>query len=291
MKTGSHLLQVPVDGGQTGPRSFGPSPIGRGLLSFHRVAFERVLFEGPDGRVRFHTPHDVFSLEDGDWFDRSPEWGTRRALTAADGTYWQANARGLCNADQCLARLAGLDSQDVRDIAEDAQGGLWLATAAGAARYRGGLFHNFELGDGDAAYTVIVDRENRVYVGADSGVFVYEGNGFQSIESAAGTRVEDLAVDPDGALWAAADDAGFLRRGLGGVFEVVLEHERGSASRVDFTRGGLMVGIDARGSFTRDQGGRIEVLLGNGDIFVEQVEPHRVFTTSGEVLYELDVDP
>ena len=103
----------------------------------------------------------------------------------------------------------GLPSLRVEDLAEDADGYLWLATStAGVSRFDGDVFQTFGRDQGlsgNLAYAVHVDGQQRLWVGTlDGGLCRYAGGRFLSCPadlSGPDRGVTHLYEDDDGALW------------------------------------------------------------------------------------------
>ena len=100
------------------------------------------------------------------------------------------------------------DAEGVRgsatDLALARNGAIWIATDRGVSRLANGEFTNFELGGAaNDAQRLLVDREDRVWVGTRGGLFVYDGIRFNPVSGLPGEHVNDLALDKNGTLWAA----------------------------------------------------------------------------------------
>src|SRR5215210_2877617 len=72
------------------------------------------------------------------------------------------------------------------------------------------LFHGLPS---DQVRAVAQDAEGVMWFGTDAGLARYDGRRVQSVtrEGLAGPRVRALAVGPDGALWVGADSGAFVR--------------------------------------------------------------------------------
>jgi len=163
--------------------------------------------------------------------DSLPRW----ILTTArwDGGTWIASAAGASVRSPGgtwtqLTTSAGLGSNDVREIALDADGAVWFATAAGATvRRPGGAFARFATGDGLASNDVraiAVDPAGSVWFATAAGVSVRSpGGGFATFTTAAGLGSNDtrgLAIDAAGGVWVATA-AGASYRSVAGTWSSI----------------------------------------------------------------------
>lgn len=71
----------------------------------------------------------------------------------------------------------GLPDNWIRDVTQDQQGYIWIATASGVSKFDGYGFENFlnEPGNasslsGNDAINVLVDKQNQIWVGTDLGL-------------------------------------------------------------------------------------------------------------------------
>src|SRR5215207_10551500 len=89
------------------------------------------------------------------------------------------------------------------------------------------LFHGLPS---DQVRAVAQDAEGQMWFGTDAGLARYDGRRVQSVtsEGLAGPRVRALAVGPDGALWVGADSGAFVRPPGSQEFRRV-EETRGTA--------------------------------------------------------------
>ncbi|WP_411835022.1 two-component regulator propeller domain-containing protein [Pseudoxanthomonas mexicana] len=116
----------------------------------------------------------------------------------------------------------GLPSNVVYDIAEDAEGYLWLATIDGLARYDSIGFRVWRLGEGlqdNTISSVHVDARNRVWAGtAAAGLMMLEADRQRFHYYRRGDHPEigsdtvwSVVSTPDGAIWFGTHDAGLHR--------------------------------------------------------------------------------
>lgn len=120
----------------------------------------------------------------------------------------------------------GLPSEQVRAIAEDADGLMWFGTDAGLARYDGRRTQAVtdELLAGQRVFALAVDARGALWVGAEGGAFLRdpETRLFQSITETKGKRVSAVhAPSKDRALLATTDGFVFdCRRDEDGALQV-----------------------------------------------------------------------
>jgi ligand-binding sensor domain-containing protein/signal transduction histidine kinase len=99
----------------------------------------------------------------------------------------------------------GLHSRNVQSLSEDAHAGLWVAFGAlGAAYWETNSVQDFQVGPLQDAWAVLVDHQQRVWVGTwDEGLFRLETNQFQFVPGAEilGPQISILFEDQGGQLW------------------------------------------------------------------------------------------
>jgi ligand-binding sensor domain-containing protein len=136
-----------------------------------------------------------------------------RALDADAGALWAAFASprdGLAfhteagwQALECATN--GPPGRDVRDLALDGNGGVWLASDGGIAHFDGRDWRRFTPRDGlpDLAGTsVVVDDRGAVWAGTAGGLARFDGERWQAVDP---RPIDDLALGIDGTLWALSD--------------------------------------------------------------------------------------
>jgi len=100
----------------------------------------------------------------------------------------------------------GLHPWDAQSLAGDAHGGLWAAfNAHGVTCWQTNSSQDFGVGLASNAWTVLVDQQQRVWVGTrDEGLFQFETNHFQFVPGAEilGPQISVLFEDHGGQLWA-----------------------------------------------------------------------------------------
>ncbi len=129
----------------------------------------------------------------------------------------------------------GLPLNTVQALLQSRDGGLWIGTGGGLARFDGKRFVSFDAARApDVAsqpvFALLEDRRGRLWIGHPNGVTVYEHGRFSPAVTkaqAGGRRIWSLVEDKTGAIWAAGD-GGLVRWQDGAV--KVLRH-RGRAAR------------------------------------------------------------
>lgn len=107
----------------------------------------------------------------------------------------------------------GLPLNTVQALLQSRDGGLWIGTAGGLARFDGRRFVTFETAQApDVAsqpvFALLEDRAGRLWIGHPSGVTLYENGRFTTAVTKAQVnkrRIWSLAEGKDGAIWAAGD--------------------------------------------------------------------------------------
>ena len=100
----------------------------------------------------------------------------------------------------------GFHPWDAQSLAGDARGGLWAAfNAHGVTRWQTNVTQDFGVGRGSNAWTVLVDKQQRVWAGTlYEGLFQFETNRFQSAPDTEilYPQISVLFEDRAGQLWA-----------------------------------------------------------------------------------------
>ncbi len=118
----------------------------------------------------------------------------------------------------------GLSSNWVRDIAQDKQGYMWLATSDGLSRFDGYGFKTYQNNEHDPKSLMVnyircifVDTENILWIGYNDGLSRYDADkdGFahftnnpNNVNSIASNKISDITCDSKGNLWIATRDNG-----------------------------------------------------------------------------------
>lgn len=112
---------------------------------------------------------------------------------------------------------SGLAQSQVRSIAQDHNGYLWLGTLAGLSRYDGRKFINYSIQNGlidNLIFSLAVDKSNGIWIGTLGGINYYNGEKFRTYlfkSGMADNAVNAIAQDANGDLWLATDGAGVCR--------------------------------------------------------------------------------
>jgi diguanylate cyclase (GGDEF)-like protein len=134
-----------------------------------------------------------------------------RVFESRTGDLWMATARGLARYDgtniTAFDARHGLGPGYVRDIAEDRNGVLWVASeGGGVARLDGQRFVRFTTRDGlpsDSAWRLLVDRNGTLWVGTYKGLCRLEGKRFAPYSAPTIPRrdIRVLFEDRFGSIW------------------------------------------------------------------------------------------
>jgi len=130
----------------------------------------------------------------------------------------------------------GLDNQAIVQLAQDAEGHLWIGTENGLFRYDGARFLDFgrDRGlDAPRANNVYVDRLGNLWVAARAGLFHFDGDRFQEVQIGGRSILAGLnatlASNSHGELLVASANQGFLsieRDSASGVWTALLYSDR-----------------------------------------------------------------
>lgn len=108
-------------------------------------------------------------------------------------------------------------SNQVRAVAEQADGTVWIGTTRGLVRSKDGQYRLFTRADGlprEYIVALYFDRQGALWVGTSDGAAVIRGDDVEAINIRSvndGKVVFDFLDDPDGTLWLATD-RGLVRR-------------------------------------------------------------------------------
>ena len=170
-----------------------------------------------------------------------------------------------------LSAADGLPSSEVRKLAQDRDGYLWIGTVDGLARYDGVAFRVYRHNPADAASiagndvsALFVDRENRIWCGGeDAGLsmldarrsgFVHYRHDGADARSLGANDVWAIGQGADGAIWSGGYGGGLDRLEAGGGFS----HFRHDAADADSLGSDNVLGL------LGDSSGRIWVGTDSG---------------------------
>lgn len=110
----------------------------------------------------------------------------------------------------------GLAQSQVRAIAQDNKGYLWIGTLGGLSRFDGYEFQNFSTEDGLPANQIncLLQGEDYFWIGSTGSLCRRSGLGFTTIplpEDFRRSKIFDLEEDPHGNLWIALAGEGLLK--------------------------------------------------------------------------------
>ncbi len=107
----------------------------------------------------------------------------------------------------------GLPLNTVQALLQTRDGGLWVGTAGGLARFDGRRFIGFDTAQtpevaSQPVFGLMEDRAGRLWIGHPAGAVVYENGRFKPAitkEQSGGRRIWSFAQDADGSVWAAGE--------------------------------------------------------------------------------------
>jgi ligand-binding sensor domain-containing protein len=112
---------------------------------------------------------------------------------------------------------SGLAQSQIRSIAQDKNGYLWLGTLAGLSKYDGKKFVNYSIQNGlldNQIFCLATDKSIGLWIGTLGGLNYFNGEKFSSYpfkEDMAENQVNAIGQDFDGNLWLATDGSGVCR--------------------------------------------------------------------------------
>jgi signal transduction histidine kinase/sugar lactone lactonase YvrE len=180
--------------------------------------------EDREGRIWFGASRGLWVFADGEFeSDQKAVYGHGRGLLIDDrddvwfrgGTNWHAGVTRWESGDRhrgqltVFTTLQGLAGNSTNDIMEDTEGGIWVATNAGASRMEPNLT-TFRTTDGlfsNEPNLLALDREGRLfYTARDDGFGLFDGDKF--IHYAGFDGSYPLTIDSRGDLWLGSRDGG-----------------------------------------------------------------------------------
>lgn len=112
---------------------------------------------------------------------------------------------------------SGLAQSQVRCIAQDKNGSLWLGTLAGLTKYDGNKFSNYSIKNGlidNQIFSMILDKRTGIWIGTQGGINYYNGSTFTAYRfkpEMAESQVNAITQDTNHKLWLATDGAGVVQ--------------------------------------------------------------------------------
>lgn len=182
-------------------------------------------------------------------------------LQTRDGYLWIGTVEGLARFDGVRSvkydksNTPAIANNWIRDLTEDREGRLWIATFGGGLVCRKeGSFLRYGTRHGLSADTinvVFVDSKGRIWVGAASGLFRFQNERFirqVGEESTTPENVRAIAEDHKGFLWIGTE-SGLFRMDEGG--DKILTRQEGLSDDKIFSlavdRLGLWIGTEKNG--------------------------------------------
>jgi signal transduction histidine kinase/ligand-binding sensor domain-containing protein len=229
----------------------------------------RGVWEDPSGILYVAGTSSVVRLENGKFrgiFEPSALANDFPGAVLKDhqGSLWILGYRGLIRQtpDGRISRYGareGLtDPFELRDMKEDRDGNLWVATDSGLARLEGSRFHI--LADGtsqDGVRCVFEDRDGNLWVGSNRGLLRLRDNVFTVFGKDEGLPSDEpnaIHEDHDGSVWVGFLDAGLKRLSPGDPFHaLVVGPDKGRIYSVRETRTGALLVCSREGLTIRDQ--------------------------------------
>ncbi|MGE0863936.1 MAG: two-component regulator propeller domain-containing protein, partial [Vicinamibacterales bacterium] len=167
-----------------------------GLYRFDGVRFERFNEEAAGG-MRI-TPSQLATTPDGALWITERGGGVHRLAGGRLNSYGDADE---------------LPRGQLLSIVTDRFGVVWVANAAGVARFAGERWHALgaEYGVPGNSEALFVDRDNAVWISAGGKVFILPPGGTRARETSIAGRIRGFAQHPDGTVWVSSTDKGTWR--------------------------------------------------------------------------------
>jgi len=209
----------------------------------------------------------VFWLQpDGSWCHISKGDGLSHNLVLClsldrDGNLWAGTDGG--GLDRIKQKVffapAGLSGETAQSVAQDANGGLWVAfNSRGLTYWLTNSVTDFGIGASSNAWTVLVDRRQQVWAGTrGEGLFYYTAGSYQpvpaveSIKNKVGQNIFALFEDHAGNVWAGGENGLCCFNGTNWNFFTTREGLPASAVRAlaEDPQGNLWIGTGRDGLF------------------------------------------
>jgi signal transduction histidine kinase/ligand-binding sensor domain-containing protein len=112
----------------------------------------------------------------------------------------------------------GLPSDNVRAIAQTADGILWFGTDNGLARFDGRRVSTAAINDAGKIFALETSADGRLWIGTEKGAFFYDGADFQLVEETKNIHITSILIS----------DKVWFSSGEGVIFSVVRDEKTGS---------------------------------------------------------------
>jgi len=181
------------------------------------------VYEDSDNNFWFGTMGSGLCKYYGDYFAHytAKEISTEKVYSIAqskNGTYWiGTGGKGLVKLNfdknnnpviKIFNEKDGLFDPEIRSIAIDKNGVLWLATPSGLYSYNHNAFTNYTTDDGlvdNRVNCVFIDSRNRLWCGTMGGLSIFNGNSFFNIDEEnyklIHNEVQTITEDKQGTVW------------------------------------------------------------------------------------------
>jgi ligand-binding sensor domain-containing protein len=141
-------------------------------------------------------------------------------IAGSDGSLWIGTSKGLVKwshgSFSVIGESQGLPAEQVRAVAEDAEGTLWVSVLEkGIFRGTNGQFARMEVPELNPTYSLLADRDGAIWAGGGNGNLGRWSNGkWQLFGSTNGLPLASFiafAQGGDGTLWVCAGNRGLYR--------------------------------------------------------------------------------
>lgn len=206
-----------------------------GLLDENAVS----LFEDSDGSVWVATvTGEFYRIRNGRAYSvRAPveDFRARTAFRDSRGDLWLGSYnRGVVRISgdraEVIGTSRGLRSNSIRQLFEDRQGNIWMATGSGLSRWDGQNVKTYYLEDGLAygsVRVIVQDLNGDLIVGTDAGANRIRAGRFvqdPALEAVGRERVWSAYVDKEGTVWLGTRGGGLFRIRGGKVARITARH-------------------------------------------------------------------
>jgi len=125
---------------------------------------------------------------------------------------------GLSNQNiMFLSEEQGLPSSNIRAIAEDSKGSIWIGHINGLTKYDGYNFFTYNTRSGlpsNFITKIIFDKDSSLWIGTKNGLVHYDGNSFKIYNTACGlpgNYISDIALDKNNNVWFVCQESGVVK--------------------------------------------------------------------------------